>query len=179
VNLHQLFLLQLYSQSFSSIWFWFSFVLIWGLIIYFPMGISIRLLMCAQELGDQAQRDIANVVQIQAIRFTHFGLAKGVWVLGLVSFFLTVLLIVGLRLNIEFFVALSFLFFPLLLVGILTFKTGVHIALDKLEGHALIETLKDHQIRLMLSGVLALFCFVCWQFFLTVEWYYWLGFAEF
>lgn len=116
----------------------------------------------ARRQGGQAERDFEDMVRISINRIRHIQGRAGLWLIGFVSFFLTVLGLLGFYYWVEFAQAVFLLMAPLTFVGALTLRTAHTIARDKPTGEELRRRMIVTRFWVQVVGMVAIFITSIW-----------------
>ena len=149
-------------HSFSNIWFWIVLAAVWSQASYFGLGVPFDMLTRARRQGGAALRDVEEMVAINIRRMDYLVSTSGIWVLGLVAFLITVLVLLAVLYRIEFAQALVLLGLPMAVVGGLTVLTARRIQRQALGGEALLKRLMRHRLYIQLTGMVAIFVTAMW-----------------
>ena len=156
-------------HSFSNIWFWFVLAALWSQASYFGLGVPFDLLTRARRQGGEAMTDVEMMVGINIRRMGYLMRTSGVWVLGLATFLLTMLLLLAILYRIEFAQAMALLFTPMTVLGWLTVRTARRIEREGLEGEGLIRRLMRHRIYIQLTGMVSIFVTAMWGMYTNLS----------
>lgn len=149
-------------RSFSNLWYWIVLAVTWSSTSHWVLGVPFDLIQRAGRHGGQAEADLQDLVRINANRILLVTGVSGVWVLGLASFCLTVLAVLGFYYWIEFCQAVFLLALPLSLVGGLRILVAQRIRRESLAGESLRKRLMLHRLHTQIVGMLAIFVTGMW-----------------
>jgi len=145
-------------QSFSSLWYWILVALLWSTVANRVMGVPSDMIHRASNKGGQAEIDLADLVRINVNRQLNTAAVAGIWLLGLISFFLTTLAALGFIYQIELAQAVFLVLFPMTLVGAYTLSTSRLIAATNPQGDDLCAILMRQKFWTQIIGMVSIFC---------------------
>ena len=102
------------------------------------------------------------MVRININRLLYIAGVSGMWLLGIVSAFITSLAILGFWYGVEFAQAVFLLAAPMTIVGVLSLGTARTIRAQGLTGPALRKRMLRHRIQTQFVGMLAIFVTALW-----------------
>lgn len=149
-------------RSFSNLWFWIALAVVWSSASHWVLGVPFDMVTRARRLGGSAWDDLHDIVRINVNRLLYIGRTAGYLLLGLSSFGLTALVVLGFVYRVEFAQALVLLAFPLTMVGLLSLSTARLIETEQPEGEALCRRLARHRLYTQLIGTVSIFCTALW-----------------
>ncbi|WP_323768455.1 component of SufBCD complex [Marinovum sp.] len=149
-------------RSFSNLWFWIALAVMWSTASHWVIGVPFDMVTHARKHGGQAQADLEDLVRIHTTRLLYIGAVAGIWLLGLASFLLSGLAVLGFFYWVEFAQAVFLLVFPMSLVGLLSLSTARRITEMGLHGEALQRRLTRHRFYVQVIGVLSIFVTAMW-----------------
>ena len=152
-------------RSFSNLWFWIALAVVWSSASHWVMGVPFDMVSRARRVGGQAEADLEAIVRVNVNRLLMIGRVSGLWILGVVSFLLTGLAILGFVYRVEFAQALFLLAFPLTLVGLLSLRTANRIHLNDPQGEDLRRALARHRLVIQMIGTVSIFVTALWGMF--------------
>ncbi|MGX9855532.1 component of SufBCD complex [Limimaricola variabilis] len=144
-------------RSFSNLWFWIMLALIWSGASHRVLGVPFDMVARARRFGGQSERDLVDLVRINVNRLLHVGHVAGSWLIGVVAFILSSLLLLGFWYGIEFAQAVALLALPLSVVGAMSFATARRIARERPEAELLCKRLARHRFWVQLIGMVSIF----------------------
>ena len=144
-------------RSFSNLWYWIALAVVWSTTSHWVLGVPYDMALRARRHGGQAQIDLETMVRINTSRLLHIGRVSGLWLLGLISFLLTGLAILGFYYWVEFAQALFLLAFPMTFVGLLSLSTARIIDAGDPVDDALFALLRKHRIITQAIGMVSIF----------------------
>jgi len=144
-------------RSFSNLWYWIALAVVWSTTSHWVLGVPYDMVLRARRHGGQAEHDLETLVRINTNRLLHIGRVSGLWLLGLASFSLTALGLLGFYYWVEFAQALFLLAFPLTIVGLLSLSTARLIDAGDSTGEPLFQRLRKHRIITQAIGMLSIF----------------------
>lgn len=149
-------------RSFSNLWYWMALAVVWSSASHFVLGVPFDMLVRARRRGGQAERDFEDLVRINVNRIGFIDGSAGALLLGLGSFFLTILATLGFYYRIEFAQAVFLIAAPMAVVGVLTLREARRLARDPLTGEDLRRRLMRTRLWIQLIGMLAIFVTSLW-----------------
>lgn len=152
-------------RSFSNLWFWIALAVVWSSASHWVLGVPYDLIQRASRHGGQAQTDLEDIVRINVNRILHIGRVSGLWLLGIVSFFLTMLGLLAFYYDIETAQAIFLIAFPMSIVGALSLSTARLIETEQPDGSKLIKRLHRHRLWTQFIGMASIIATVFyWTF---------------
>jgi hypothetical protein len=149
-------------RSFSNLWFWIALAVMWSTASHWVLGVPFDMVTRAARRGGQAQADLEDLVRINIDRILFFAGSAGAWLVGVTSFLLTMLALLGFVYDIEFAQAVFCLFLPMSLVWAKGLRTARRIRAEALTGAALRRRLKGQRIFTQAVGMVAIFVTAMW-----------------
>jgi hypothetical protein len=143
-------------RSFSNLWFWIVLAVMWSSASQWVIGIPFDMIVRAKRLGQQHQMDLETLARIKSTRILFIARTSGLWLVGLLFFWLSLLIILGFGYDIEFAQAVVLLFAPMALVGGLTVRTAALIEAGDDLGMALNRRLMRHRMTTQFIGMVAI-----------------------
>lgn len=144
-------------RSFSNLWYWIALAVLWSTASHWIMGVPLDMITRARKLGDQAQADLETLANINAARLLYISRSSGIWIIGITSFLLTTLIVLGFVQDVEFAQAVFFLFAPSMLVGFLSLRTAYAIEQQSPKGDELIGRLMRQRLAVQFIGMISIF----------------------
>lgn len=124
------FLVLLGSRSFGTIWFWIVLAVVWTTAARNVLGVPPDIFRRVPRQG-AADDDPASLALLDWLSMTlprwRIGNREGVWLLGIVTFLATVLVLLGFGYGLEMAQALVFLLLPVILVMVLGIRLARHL----------------------------------------------------
>ncbi|TNF63730.1 MAG: component of SufBCD complex [Rhodobacteraceae bacterium] len=149
-------------RSFSNLWFWIALAVVWSSASHWVLGVPYDMVVRARRVGGQAEADLEDIVRVNVNRLLYIGRVSGMWLIGITSFLLTMLVILGWVYEVEFAQALFLLGFPMTLVGCLSLATARRIEADQPKGDALRHRLGRHRLYTQMIGTVSIFFTALW-----------------
>lgn len=149
-------------RSFSNLWFWIALAVLWSSVSHWIVGVPYDLVQRSRRLGGIHTDDLQNMVRINVNRNLYIVDTAGLWLVGLVPFVLSVLIVLGFVYHIEFAQAVACLMLPMCVVAMLTIRTSRLIAAGENTGAALQRRLHRHRLTTQTIGVIAIFVTSMW-----------------
>jgi hypothetical protein len=145
------------TRSFSNIWFWIVLAVVWSSASHYVIGIPFDVIQRAKRQGGQAMLDLEDSVRVNVNRILFIGETAAYWLIGFVTFIMTVLLLLALWYRIEFAQAVMLLAFPMTLVGWLSLKLARKIADEIPTDDTLFRYLHRHRFWTQVIGMVSIF----------------------
>ncbi len=152
-------------RSFSNLWFWIALAVVWSTASHWVLGVPWDMVVRARREGGQFEVDLEDIVRINTNRLLYIARVSGLWLLGFVCFFLTLLGGLGFFYEFEFGQAVFLLLFPMVIVGALSLNTARLIQERGELGEALYKRLLKHRIITQAIGMVAIFVTALWGMF--------------
>ena len=149
-------------RSFSNLWFWIALAVMWSTASHWVLGVPYDMVLRAARVGGQAEEDLEDIVRVNVNRLLYIADVSGLWLVGLVSFALTVLGAGGFGYDLQFMQALFLLAFPMAIVWGLGVRTARGIRAAGLSGAALRRKLRLHRVAVQVIGMIAIFVTAMW-----------------
>ncbi|MDH3262543.1 MAG: component of SufBCD complex [Paracoccaceae bacterium] len=149
-------------RSFSNLWYWLAVAVVWSSASHFVVGVPYDMVLRARRRGGQAESDLDSLAQIHANRIVSAEESAGAWIVGVMSFWLTVLGLLGFHYGIEFAQAVFLIVAPLTPVGYVTLRSARTIAGQSLGGVALQRQIARTRLAIQVIGFFALFVTALW-----------------
>lgn len=149
-------------RSFSNLWYWLALAVVWSSSSHFVMGVPYDMVLRARRAGGEAAQDVDALAAIQARRIVSAVERAGVWLAGVIAFWLTFLGVLGFWYGIEFTQAVFLIVAPLVPVAWLTVRVARRIAAEGLAGEALWRRIGWTRRAIQAIGCVALFVTAVW-----------------
>jgi hypothetical protein len=149
-------------RSFSNLWFWIALAVMWSTASHWVLGVPFDMIARARRHEGQTVEDLHDLVRINVNRLLYIAKVSGLWIVGIASFGLTGLALLGFYYGIELAQALLLLALPMTLVGALTLSTAKQIELAGLQNEALYKRLTRHRMTVQLIGMVSIFMTAMW-----------------
>lgn len=149
-------------RSFSSLWFWIVLAVSWSAIAQRPMGVPYDMVLRARRRGGQHMADLETLVGIHIRRDRAIMGSAGVGIVGFWAALLTVVAILGFGYGAELAQALTLLFVPWWIVGVLRYRLSMRLAQGGAEGEALCRRLTWHRAAVQVIGFTAIVVTALW-----------------
>ena len=138
-------------DAFSSGWYWCLLILQWIVHYLWVLGIPIDMLRGAQ--SDYLE----SVIDLRCRRVANYSDTVGVILVGIVSGFLSAVLILGFFYGSELFKALSFIFVPEVGLIYMSFNGAKRVKLNN-SLNKKIEILRNLHLKIQVFGGICIFC---------------------
>lgn len=144
-------------RSFSSLWYWIVLAVAWSSASHWVLGVPFDMIARARRQGGQAAEDLEALAHINARRLLAIAEASGIWLVGVLTFALSALLVLGAWYRVELAQAVLFLLAPMTAVGALSLRAARGIEEGDLGGAALVARLLRHRLSTQGVGMAAIF----------------------
>lgn len=144
-------------RSFSSVWYWMAVAVVWSSVSHFVLGVPYDLIQRARKKGGQAQQDFEDIVRVNVNRISHITDTAGLFLIGLVTFVQTVLIVLAFFYWIEMAQAILLIAFPLCIVGAVSINTAAKIEAAQPVGEDLYSMMFRHRMITQAVGMVAIF----------------------
>ncbi|MCB1336013.1 MAG: component of SufBCD complex [Maritimibacter sp.] len=149
-------------RSFSNLWYWIALAVVWSTTSHWVLGVPFDMVQRAQRHGGEAQADLEDMVRININRLLYITGVSGLWLLGIISAFITSLAILGFWYRVEFAQAVFLLTAPMVAVGAISLSSARAIRDQGLEGEALRKRMLRHRVQTQFVGMVAIFVTALW-----------------
>ncbi|MGI3164872.1 component of SufBCD complex [Pseudooceanicola sp. 200-1SW] len=154
-------------RSFSNLWFWIALAVVWSSASHWVLGVPFDLVLRAHRRGGTIEEDMRDLVRINVNRMLFIADTAGVIVVGVMSFLLTVLAILGFFYWVEFAQALLLIGLPLTIVWVLSVRTARRIALQPLTTAELYLRLRRLRLGIQVIGMLSVLTTSFWGMYVN------------
>lgn len=144
-------------RSFSNLWFWLALAVLWSTVSHFVIGVPHDMMRRAQREGDEAMADVEALAHIYTRRLLFITRVGGIYLVAMLAFLTTGLLVLAFVYAVEFAQALLCMWLPMLVVGLLNLRTCLMIEGQALAGEALLRRLRIHRRSVQTVGMFSLF----------------------
>ncbi len=149
-------------RSFPSIWYWIVLVAVWSGASHRVLGVPQDVVAQARRQGGQAAADLQVMLRVGIRRRGWLQARFGHWVLGLASFAMTVLVLLGFVYQVPFAQAVVLILAPLGLVFVLGQRLARRLG-DLPDGAPeLYSLLANHRATVQAIGGLSIFVTTMW-----------------
>jgi hypothetical protein len=169
VNWYQMLFDLIDMRSFSNLWYWIALGVIWSSASHWVLGVPYDMVYRARRDGAQALDDLETMVRINVSRMLHASRNHGPALIGVVSFLVTVLGLLGFYYHVEFAQAVLFLFVPMMILGYLSLRTSVKIEAGEGQGDALFRRLGWHRLSVQVLGMIAIFVTSLYGMYVNIQ----------
>lgn len=156
-------------RSFSNLWYWIALAVLWSSTSHWVLGVPYDMIQRARREGGQAQRDVEDLVRINASRLMNLVEQGGLILVGLGCFWLSGLAILAFVYDVEFAAAVFLLFAPMTVVAWLSHRVCVTIMAGENTGDRLHRRLIVHRRWMQLIGMLSIFVTAMYGMWLNVN----------
>lgn len=153
-------------RSFSNLWFWIALAVMWSTASHFVLGVPFDMVARARRApegsseAEEATSDLQDIVRVYVNRLLYIERIAGLWMLGLGSFAMTSLALIGFLYGVEFAQAIFLLGFPMSLVFMLSVRTARKI--HEADGAGLYDKLTNHRRYVQFIGIVSIFVTTIW-----------------
>ena len=155
-------------RSFSNLWFWVMLAVLWSSTSHWVLGVPYDMVARARRSGGEAAQDLETLVRINTNRLIFIVEESGLWIVAIVSAFLTGAALLGFYYWVEFAQAVFMLSFPMLFVGLLSIDTSLRIQHGEGAGEPLWRRLRMHRMITQLIGVVSIFVTALWGMYMNL-----------
>ncbi len=134
----------------------------WSSISHWVLGVPFDMVTRARRNGGQAEKDLEDLVRINANRFLFIVEEAGLWITAMVSAVLSGLVVLGFFYGIEIAQAIFLLLFPLTFVGLLSIYSANKVKEGEDSGDALWRRLRIHRMSTQMVGMVSIFVIAMW-----------------
>ncbi len=149
-------------RSFSNLWYWIVLAIAWSSASHWILGVPFDLVGRARRKGGQSTQDFETLVHINVTRRLYVMRTAGAWLVALVSFVLSGLLVLGFWYAVEFAQAVLLIAFPMTVVSMFGLRLAAKIERENLQGEALIKSFNNLRMVTQAIGVVSIFVTSMW-----------------
>lgn len=149
-------------RSFSNLWFWIALAVTWSSASHWVLGVPYDMVLRARRVGGQAETDLEDITRVNVNRLLYIARVSGLWILGLMCFFLSSLVILGFYYRVEFAQAVFLLGFPMSGVALLNLSTAKRIDSEQARGELLHKRLSRCRLYTQMIGTASIFVTALW-----------------
>lgn len=162
MNLFQILSEMIDMRSFSNLWYWIILAIAWSSASHWILGVPFDLVGRARRKGGKSAQDFETLVQINVSRRLYVMRTAGAWIVALVSFLLSGLLVLGFWFSIEFAQAVLLIAAPMTVVSLFGLGFAARIERENLQGEALIKAFHNLRMITQVIGVVSIFVTSMW-----------------
>lgn len=167
-------------RSFSNLWFWIALAVLWSSASHWVMGVPWDMVTrlrkrraVAQKEGSPAPEetttplmtDIEDLAYIHARRLLYIWRVSGSWGVAITSAMLALTAIWGFHYGMQFAQAVFLIALPLVVLGILSLRSALHMEAVGAKGETLLRRLRWHRFTVQLIGMVSIFITALWGMF--------------
>ncbi len=156
-------------RSFSNLWYWIAVFAVWTKATRWGLGVPYDMVRQARRQGGPALQDLEVMARITTGRMLATSRGLGPWLVGLVSFGITVLALLGFIYQSGLALALFCLFVPLCGLGYLTLRAALRVESGEGQGAPLIALLSGHRRSVQFLAVLAVGATILFGFYTNAQ----------
>ena len=149
-------------RSFSNLWFWIALAVVWSSASHWVLGVPFDMVQRARRNKGQAEVDLEDLARVNVNRLLYIGRVSGLWLLGIICFLLTALLMLGFFYDVEFAQAVFLLAFPMTIVTALNLSTARLIESEGAVGELLRKRLTRCRLYIQMIGTVSIFVTALW-----------------
>lgn len=149
-------------RSFSNLWYWIALAVVWSSASHWVLGVPWDLVLRAKRKAGTFEDDFHALVRVNTNRILYIADVAGLWLVGIVSFVLTGLAVLGFSYRVEFAQAVFLIAMPMSFVGSMSVRTSRQIRGDDLRGDALRKRLARHRFWVQFVGMISIFVTSLW-----------------
>ncbi len=144
-------------RSFSSLWYWIALAVLWSSLSHWVLGVPYDLISRARRKGGEAEQDLVDITRVNVNRLLAILDTAASWLIGLSSFVVSSLLILGFYYDVEFAQALTFMVIPICVVGALSIYSAKRIKERAEDVEMLYRMLATHRLWTQGVGMVSIF----------------------
>jgi len=164
------------SRSFTSIWYWIVFALVWTRTTHWTFGVPYEDARNARDLGGQYATDFEIKIEINIRKTLDVFEGHGVFVTACGAFLLGSVFTLGFYFSVQMMQAVFLLLFPLTIVSVLSIHLAQRMRDERLHGEALFLAYVWHRRIKQGIGAFSIFCAAFWGALHTLFSLYVVGF---
>ena len=164
------------SHSFTSIWYWIVFALVWTRTTHWTLGVPYEDARNARDLGGQYATDFEIKIEINIRKTLDVFEGHGVFVTACGAFLLGGVFTLGFYFSVQMMQAVFLLLFPLTIVSVLSIHLAQRMRDERLHGEALFLAYVWHRRIKQGIGAFSIFCAAFWGALHTLFSLYVVGF---
>lgn len=153
-------------RSFSNLWYWIGLAVLWSSTSHWVLGVPFDMVTRARRVGGTLSADMETLAHINVNRLLYIARTAGVWLVGIVTFILVTLAMLGFYYDMEFAQAVLFMAAPMTLVGLVSYRTALAVAAEDSRGTDLVRRITRCRMAVQVIGmfsILATSMFGMWQ----------------
>ena len=133
------------SDSFDSFWYWSIIAVTWSRATHFLLGAGMHDVRDALKNGGQDMDDLELLIHINARKLISALDRYGVWLCGLVMFFITAIATLGFKFEIELMQATTLLFVGMLCGFLVSLRFAQQVVDQNLQDKALCKAFNKYR----------------------------------
>jgi hypothetical protein len=149
-------------RSFSNLWYWIALAVMWSSASHWVLGVPFDMVTRARKGDPQGMADLEAMVAVNVRRLMYIAGVSGLWLIGLTSFMMTALVLLGFVYHVELAQAVLLLAAPMAIVGLHSLSTARKIADQGLTGKDLYRKLTRHRMGIQGIGMVSIFITALW-----------------
>lgn len=146
-------------RSFSSLWYWIAMAVVWSTTSHWVLGVPFDMVLRARRKGGIAAEDLVTLTTINVRRLMTIGREAGMTLAVVISFLLSMMVVLGFGYHMEFAQALSLLALPLSVVGLLSLRTAARlepVLAAGTDAETISRVLTRHRVAVQAVGLVAI-----------------------
>lgn len=149
-------------RSFSNLWYWIALAVVWSSASHWVLGVPYDMVLRARRHRGGIEEDLVDLVRINVNRLLYVADVSGLILVGVASFLLTSLALIGFLYEMEFAQALFLLALPMSFVALLSIRTARRLKAENPEVDTLYKRLHRHRMAVQGIGVIAILVTSLW-----------------
>lgn len=149
-------------RSFSNLWYWIALAVLWSTTSHWVIGVPYDLVVRAARVGGEAEDDLEAIVRVNVNRLLYIAGVAGIWLIGGICFFLSVLVTLGFYYDVEFAQAAFLLLFPMAVVFYMSVRAARKIRETGAHGAQLRRMISRHRFWVQVVGLMSIFVTGLW-----------------
>ncbi len=149
-------------RSFSNLWYWIALAVLWSSASHWVLGVPFDMVGRAARVGGQAAQDLQDAVRIQINRLLYISDVAGFFLVALMFFLLTTLILLGFVYGVEFAQAVVLMVLPMNVVGLINLAAARAVQASPHDHDELRRRLTRTRFYIQLVGILSIFVTAIW-----------------
>ncbi|WP_417248775.1 component of SufBCD complex [Celeribacter sp.] len=155
-------------RSFSNLWYWIALAVLWSTASHFVLGVPFDLALKAQRQGGARMADLEDLVRINVSRLLGIAEVSGLFIVGIVSMLLTMLIVLAVFYGVEFAQALALMAVPMSFVFLMNLRLARRLAATAPRGDDLVAALRRHRLKTQIIGMISIFITAMWGMYQNI-----------
>ncbi|TNJ41587.1 component of SufBCD complex [Phaeobacter sp. B1627] len=149
-------------RSFSNLWYWIALAVLWSSASHWVLGVPFDMVGRASRVGGQAAEDLQDAVRIQINRILYISDVAGLFLVALMFFLLTSLILLGFVHGVEFAQAVVLMLLPMNIVGLINLSAARAMQARPHGNEDLRRRLVRTRFYIQLVGIVSIFVTAIW-----------------